>query len=501
MLPFLKNKSLKYKLAISHISMILIPLILLGIAELVWHEINTQYATPQETRTDDVLKQSIALTSELDSIINSGAHDKLSDSSYLQKLNQSIDQRFFYVIVEKSGKIDYVPDRIDRAKLLSSLYDLKSGFTAGHHGYYLLKYRDIQFSDNSVGSIYLLAPDRPKGPGIEWIFFAAVLLGLIINFIISYRVASNIITPLGTLNKATTEIARGNLDHAIEIPSEDEVGELCRSYETMRRQLKEARTLSESYENNRKELIANISHDLKTPITSIRGYVQGLMEGVASTPEKESKYIQTIYSNAVQMDRLIDELFLFSKLDLKQLVFDFEAVNIEDFLHDCVEDKGYDLENKGISLSFNSIYPSRALVWADRQRLQRVINNIIVNVEQHQDPDKELATLEIVLSENDNEAIIEIKDNGQGISQENLPYIFDRLYRGDPARTRQSKGSGLGLSIAKQIVEAHGGRIWARSEIDVGTSIFFTLKKTDAVSKLGNITNAGESDDENNINS
>ncbi|MEN6390079.1 MAG: HAMP domain-containing sensor histidine kinase [Syntrophomonas sp.] len=500
MLPFLKDKSLKYKLAMSHISMIIIPLVLLGIAELVWHEINTQYQSAQEPRAEEVVKQSIAITSELDIVISSNP-DKLADSGYLKELNQQADQRFLFVLVEKAGKIDYVPDRIDRERLISSIWSLKNGTVLGHHGYFLIKCRDFQFSDKSAGSVYLLTQERPRGPGIEWVFFAAVLLGLIINFIISYRVASNIVTPLGILNKATTEIARGNLDHAIEIPSEDEVGELCRSYETMRLQLKEARTLSESYENNRKELIANISHDLKTPITSIRGYVQGIMEGVASTPEKESKYMQTIYSNAVQMDRLIDELFLFSKLDLKQLVFDFEAINIEDFLHDCAEDKGYDLENKGISLSFTSNYPSRAPVWADRQRLQRVINNIIVNVEQHQDPNKKQASLEIVLSENDDEAIIEIKDNGQGISRENLPYIFDRLYRGDPARTRQSKGSGLGLSIAKQIVKAHGGRIWAQSEIEIGTSIFFTLKKTAAEGRAENSKNAGETADENHIDS
>lgn len=497
---FLKNKSLKYKLAISHISMIIIPLILLGLAELVWHEINTQYEAPQNLRVEEVVKQSIGITSELDNVISNNP-DQLADNRYLQKLNQQADQRSLFVIVEKAGRIDYVPDRIDRGKLISSITQLKSGTNPGRHGYFLIKCRDFQFSDNTAGSIYLLTQERPRSPGVEWIFFAAVLMGLIINFIISYRVASNIIRPLGTLNKATTEIARGNLDHAIEIPSEDEVGELCRSYETMRLQLKEAQRLSQSYEKNRKELIANISHDLKTPITSIRGYVQGIMEGVASTPEKESKYIQTIYSNAVQMDRLIDELFLFSKLDLKQLAFDFEAVNIEDFLHDCVEDKGYDLGNKGINLSFASTYPSQAPVWADRQRLQRVMNNIMVNVEQHQDPGKEPATLQIILSETDDEAVIEIKDNGQGISQENLPYIFDRLYRGDPARTSPSKGSGLGLSIARQIVEAHGGRIWAESEIGVGTSMFFTLKKVLAESGSGSIKNTGETVNENHIDS
>lgn len=471
-----KSKSLKYKLAVSHISMIVIPLILLAIAQLAWHELNTQYEGPQEPRVEEVLKQSFALTLELDNVINSNP-DKLADRNYLENINRQSDQRFLFVIVEKDGRIDYVPDGIDRGKLLSSITRIKSGTATAYHGYFLIKCRDFQFSDKTAGSIYLITQERPHGPGAEWIFFAAVLVGLIINFIISYRVASNIITPLGILNKATTEIARGNLNHAIEIPTDDEVGELCQSFESMRQQLKEAQVLSQSYEKNRKELIANISHDLKTPITSIRGYVQGIMEGVASTPEKESKYIHTIYSNAVQMDRLIDELFLISKLDLNQMEFYFEAIDIEDFLNDCVEEKGYELENKGIKLSFSSLYASKARVTADRQRLQRVVNNILVNAEQHLDTLKKQAFVEIILSEDNGEAIVEIKDNGQGISANNLPHIFDRLYRGDPSRNRRSKGSGLGLSIARQIIEAHGGRMWAESEEGRGTSIFFTLKK------------------------
>ncbi|MDD2620144.1 MAG: HAMP domain-containing sensor histidine kinase [Syntrophomonadaceae bacterium] len=443
-----KPKSLKYKLAISHISMIIIPLLLLGIGELLWHHmINPHYSSPEEPKIEGNLKQNNALVAELESLINSNP-DKLMDVTYLRKLNRQADE--LYIIVEKNGEFLYIPDRIDR---------------------------NIQFSDKSSGYIYFLAKDKPPGPGEALVFIIALLFGMLINIFISYHTASNIITPLGVLNRATTEISKGNLEYSIEPSYEDEVGELCQSFETMRIQLKEAQSLSQSYEKNRKELIANISHDLKTPITSIRGYVQGIMEGVASTPEKESKYIQSIYSNAIQMDRLIDELFLFSKLDLNQLQFEFEAINIEDFLHDCVEDKGYDLENKGIKLSFTSTYSSKSLVMADRQRLQRVINNITANVEQHQDPLKNQTMLDIILSENTDEVIIEIKDNGKGINNENLPYIFDRLYRGDPSRNRQIKGSGLGLSIAKQIIEAHGGQIWAESEVDMGTSIFFTLKK------------------------
>ncbi|MEN6324740.1 MAG: HAMP domain-containing sensor histidine kinase [Syntrophomonas sp.] len=473
---FKKPTSLKYKLAVSHISMIIIPLLLYGMAELFFHHIiEPHYTSPKGFNIESVLRHNTTLVSELDYLISSDP-DKLRDVSYLTRLNKHTIKGPL-VIVEREGELVFIPKNIDALGLKSAIMQLKSGLSQDPYGYLLLRYRDIQFSDQSRGYIYFLANDRPPGPDEGLIFLIAVLLIMAINVFISYRMANSIITPLGILNRATSEIAKGNLDQVIESSSQDEVGELCRSFETMRLQLQEAQKLSQSYEKNRKELIANISHDLKTPITTIRGYVQGIMEGVARTPEKESKYIQTIYSNTVQMDRLIDELFLFSKLDLNQLEFEFETINIENFMQDCVEDKGYDLENKGIKLSFASMYSSQDLVWADRQRLQRVMNNIIVNIEQHQDPAKKQALLEITLSENTDEVIIEIKDNGTGISTENLPYVFDRLYRGDPSRNRQNKGSGLGLSIAKQIIEAHGGRIWAESEINMGTSIFFTLKK------------------------
>lgn len=477
-MPILRNpKSLKYKLAISHISMIIIPLLLFAMADLVWHHIvNVRYSSPGEPRIENVLQQNSSRIAEVDQLI-ANHPDKLMDAQYLQQLNQEADRNFLFVLIEKDADFIYVPDKVDTSGLKAASLELKNGMSPDPHGYLLLKYRDFKFSDKSIGHIYFLTRDKPRGPEIDLIFITALLLGMVINVFISYRMASNIITPLGILNKATAEISHGNLDCAIEYKSQDELGALCDSFDKMRLQLKEAQDLSQSYEKNRKELIANISHDLKTPITSIRGYVQGIMEGVASTPAKEAKYIQTIYTNAVKMDRLIDELFLFSKLDLNQLEFEFEAIDIEAYLHDCVEDKGYDLDTKGIKLNYTSQYSSHDPVFVDRLRLQRVINNIILNAEQHKDSAKSQALLEILLSETGAEAIIEIKDNGIGIPTENLPYIFDRLYRGDPSRNRQNKGSGLGLSIARQIIKAHGGRIWADSETNIGTSIFFTLQK------------------------
>jgi Signal transduction histidine kinase len=291
--------------------MIIIPLILLGLADLFLHHvINNRYLSPDEPRIENVLSQNSNTVAAIDNLIANDP-DKLMDKSFLEKINQQGDKNFLFVIVERNGEFVDVPDRIDVVGLKAASLGLKSGVSPDPKGYLLLKYSDFKFTDKNDGSLYFLARDKPKGPADGIVFIVVLLLGLLINILISYRVASNIITPLGILNKATAEISKGNLDMAVESLSEDEVGELCRSFETMRTQLKEARNLSQSYENNRKELIANISHDLKTPITSIRGYVQGIMEGVASTPEKASKYIRIIYNNALQMDRLIDELFLF----------------------------------------------------------------------------------------------------------------------------------------------------------------------------------------------
>jgi len=484
------RRSLKYKLAISHISIILIPLLLFGAAGLFWrHFVNIQYAVPEEPGLETILSQNRQLIAELDDIILNNP-DRLAEENYLRQLNGKTDKRHLTVLVEKDGSFIYVPEHIDIMGLQAASILNDNNMSPDHHGYQLFKYHSFQFSDGSSGQVFFVTRDKPKGPEEEIVLAIALLIAMLINIWISYRTARYITTPLQMLSVAATDIARGNLDGAIDYKSDDEIGELCESFEKMRLQLKDARIISQRYENNRKELIANISHDLKTPITSIRGHVQGMMEGVANTPEKAEKYQQIIYNNSLEMERLIEELFLFSKLDLKQLEFEFEAVDIEAYLHDCAEEKGFELENQGIQLSYAASYPSHTPVIADRQRLQRVINNIILNAVQHCDRNKPLPWLEIVLLENNFEAIIEIKDNGQGIPAESLPYIFDRLYRVDPSRNRQSGGSGLGLSIARQIIEAHGGRIWAESELGVGTSLFFTLPK--AVADSGTSDQARE---------
>ena len=291
---------------------------------------------------------------------------------------------------------------------------------------------------------------------------------------LNYLVSRSIIKPISKLKNGAEKIKVGDLNFVIDTSSNDEIGVLNKAFEEMRIKLKESINLQIQYEENRKELLSNISHDLKTPITSIIGYVEGIKDGVANTPEKMEKYLSTVYSKAKDMDSLIDELFLFSKLDLKKEPFHFENVEMNKYIGSYIDEIYLDLLQQGIKIEFSQANES-IKVTADREKLKRVLSNLVSNCVKYMN--KEEKKISFSLNEQLNEVIVEVTDNGQGIDSTALPFIFERFYRAEQSRNSQTGGSGLGLAIAKQIVEEHGGKIWATSEIDKGTSIFFSLKK------------------------
>jgi histidine kinase len=241
----------------------------------------------------------------------------------------------------------------------------------------------------------------------------------------------------------------------------------------MRIQLKESHEIQKQYEDNRKELIAHISHDLKTPITSIKGYIEGIRDGVADTPEKKARYIQTIYTKAVDMDHLIDELFLFSKLDLGKIPFDFERIDIKDYLTDYFEELSFDVRKQNVDLHFQFAPLGNYHVLADREKFKRVLANIINNSLMYMDKDKKELT--ISMKSTDENVEISIADNGPGIPEESIPFIFNQFYRAERSRNKLTGGSGLGLSIAKMIIEEHNGMIRLESTLTVGTKITIIL--------------------------
>jgi signal transduction histidine kinase len=294
------------------------------------------------------------------------------------------------------------------------------------------------------------------------------------NIRLSAKLSHFVIQPVSRLQTAAVEISEGNLDFEIAQEGEGEVKELCKALEAMRIKLKEAVYLQQKLDDNRKFLMSSISHDLKTPVTSIIGHIHGIQEGIASSPEKISSYLCTALSKAVQINSMIDDLLLYSKLDLNQMPFNFEKVNLTAYFADYLDDMRAEFETEGISMKLLNEVDGSIIVLMDRERFNRVMQNILDNCRKY--IKKEKGSISIIIRETTTSVIIEVKDNGIGIPKDELPNIFERFYRTDSSR-KSSEGSGLGLAIAKQIIEGHDGRIWAKSVEGEGTSILISLKK------------------------
>lgn len=299
------------------------------------------------------------------------------------------------------------------------------------------------------------------------VFFTAALL--------VYWVYRTVSVPLAKLQEAAQNIKDGNLDFEISAEADDEFGELCRDFEEMRLRLKANAEEKIEYDRENKELISNISHDLKTPITAIKGYVEGIMDGVADTPEKMDKYIKTIYNKANDMERLINELTYYSGIDNNRIPYNFHRINVADYFGDCVEEVGMDLEQRGIELNYSNLADPCTVVIADPEQMKKVINNIISNSVKYMD--KSQGVIDIRILDEADSIRIEIEDNGKGIAQKDLGRIFERFYRTDASRNSAQGGSGIGLSIVKKIIEDHGGYIWATGREGEGTCIHFVLRK------------------------
>ena len=312
----------------------------------------------------------------------------------------------------------------------------------------------------------------------EYISHLVLILCLIVPVIVICLVLwiyYSVVEPIHMLQLATQNIKNGNLDFEVEVHNKDEIGELCEDFEEMRKRLKDNAEEKLRAEQQNKELISNISHDLKTPITAIKGYVEGLMDGVADTPEKQNKYLQTVYSKAIDMDRLINELSFYSKIDTNKIPYIFHRINVVGYFEDCAEDLGRELEDEQIGFSYENSVDDSVQMIADAEQMKRVINNIVGNSKKYSD--KTERKIQMRIKDVGDFIQVEIEDNGRGIAAKDLPYIFDRFYRTDVSRNSSKGGSGIGLSIVKKIMEDHGGKIWASSKEGVGTVMYLVLRK------------------------
>ena len=307
------------------------------------------------------------------------------------------------------------------------------------------------------------------------LMFIMIVVLIITAVILSFWIYQGVSTPLTHLTMAARRIRDGDLDFEVKPEGVLEIQELCATFEEMRIRLKEANEEKVEVDRQNRELISNISHDLRTPITAVKGYVEGIMDGVADTPEKVDRYIRTIYTKTIEMDRLINELTFYSKINTNRIPYAFNKVDVADFFGDAAEELENELTSKNVSFSYeNSVAPGVQVI-ADVEQMYRVINNIIGNSVKYMDKDDKRIAMRV--RDTGDEIEVAIEDNGRGISAKDIGNIFNRFYRADSSRNAAEGGSGIGLSIVKKILEDHGGRVWATSREGEGTTMYFVLRK------------------------
>ena len=412
--------------------------------------------------------------------------DKLEDENYLEELNNRLESKYSFLIVRVQDQYIYCGNKMLGSSIEESLPKFGDNsivvdggvYIGGDHSF-LVKQQDFYARDGSEGTAFVVTDVSIMMPQMKSFLIqlltsvvAIILLTAVILVLWIYR---GIVRPLNKLRRATYEIREGNLEYEIKENGDDEIGQLCSDFEEMRIRLKELIDAKLKSERDSKELFSNISHDLKTPLTAIKGYTEGIMDGVADTKEKQDRYLKTIYKKASEMTLLVDELLYYTKVDADTIAYNFSEIDLGSYFDDCLEEYSVDAQMQNIKMQYSNEIKSGTKVIADAEQLKRVINNIIGNSVKYMARDD--GTIMIRLSELNEDVKIEIGDNGIGIPQKDLPHIFDRFYRADASRNSQKGGSGLGLAIAKKIIEDHGGIIWADSKEGQGTTTGFTLKK------------------------
>ena len=426
-------------------------------------------------------KSNQAVTEELEK-----DKEQFRDPEYQEELNDRLKKWYSSLIVRSNDEIlffgvegDWVPELMSQLPgygAAVSDYNLRA--YTGNITNCLLNQHDFQFEDGSKGTVFVVTPITTL-PQLKSMYLelgvSVVIIMLFTALLLLMWIYGSIVSPISKLKKATQEIRDGNLDYELNIKGDDEISQLCMDFEEMRQRLKQNSEEKVHYDEDNKELISNISHDLKTPITAIKGYVEGIMDGVASSPDKLDKYIRTIYNKANDMDRLIDELTFYSKIDTDKIPYNFAPINVSAYFGDCSEELMLDLEGQGIEMQYMNFCDTDVQIIADAEQMKRVINNIISNSIKYMDKKKGIINMRI--KDRGDFVQVEIEDNGKGIAAKDLPYIFDRFYRTDKARSSQKGGSGIGLSIVKKIIEDHDGQIWASSREGTGTVMHFALRK------------------------
>jgi len=289
---------------------------------------------------------------------------------------------------------------------------------------------------------------------------------------LGYFLSATLTAKISKLSQAAGYISEGDLQVRVPVQGRDEMAALASSFNEMAAQLEHASQKKQELERMRRDLIAWVGHDLRTPLASIRAIVEALADGVVEEPEDVTRYLRTAKRDIRSLSLLIDDLFEMAQLDAG-LPLSKQALSISDLLSDTLESFSTIAKQHDVKLE-GAVEAGSDPVFVDAQKVERVLSNLISNAIRHTPAN---GSIHVSVAPRDQQVEIKVCDTGSGISKEDLPHIFERFYRGDKSRNRSTGGSGLGLAISKRIVQAHNGQISAESELGKGTCISFTLPR------------------------
>lgn len=490
---------LKTKIQLAFCVLSIVPLILVvGVLSVGTYKLKTIYNTYKiDMNTYTVMFNPMlafnAVNSSIEDeleVVRDANPDLLCDPDYLDEYFNGLTNDATDIIVNLDGQYVYssyndnqeaeLYAELAKMEKLGRLDGLQGGMYLGGNLQMLVNRVMFECSNGKEGRLYIVTHIEHIVPQVRnmFIIFLVCLAAILVaaSGCISVWVYRGLVTPVRKLKEATHNIAEGNLEFTLHSNRHDEIGELINDFEVMRKRLRDSAEEKIQNDKESRELISNISHDLKTPMTAIKGYVEGIMDGIADTPEKMDRYVRTIYNKTVDMDKLINELTLYSKIDANKIPYNFNKLNVAQYFEDCVSELKVELDSRNIELGYFNYADKSSVIIADPEQLKRVINNIISNSVKYMSSDRK-GIINIRISDVDDFVQFEIEDNGKGIAQKDVQYIFDRFYRTDASRNSAQGGSGIGLSIVKKIISDHGGQIWATSKEGTGTVMHFVLRK------------------------
>lgn len=481
-----KEMTVKKRLAISNVLMILVPVVItvfIGLVciGIIWFSV--QYGTGLGFKdSEDFYKASRGISMLVEKSLEEGTHVNLAGN--LAEISGILDKSAMTLSVDSYGEnvyqYGYATDA-DQALL-------KAVDTLGGQGFVSNESRELYVQQAEIkGVVYRISifssPSQLSFGSLKVALVLsaiALMLAIIFSILLTNRfltrfVFQKIEQPLKILSGGVQQISDGNLEYRINYTGEDEFLPVCTDFNEMADRLKASEERTQQHEQSRKELLVGISHDLRSPLTSIRAYVEGLLDGVAQTPEAKKKYLEIVKSKAEDIDRMLAKIFLFSKMELGEYPDHPELLRLDEEVWQLVRALGTEYEERGLFLKVDDLVP--AIVSADPDQLRSVLTNIIENSVKYKT--KNIGSLIISLREENGKYCLSLCDDGPGVSKEALPHLFEVFYRSDPSRQNPQRGSGLGLAIAANAIRRMNGTIEAKASENGGLKIVICLPKVE----------------------